>query len=111
MADAGTVIVRELEPLNVVGTIVPLNATVELVVKPVPERVNVVVVLYGPAVTDIEVNVGGGGLTIFTSIPFDTDGVARGLVTVIVADPRLARRLAGTVACGQMPDVVPLKQT
>jgi len=64
----------------------------------VPFRVTVAAVFTNPEFGEIEVSVGAGGLEIVTVTAFEMAGVDVVLLTVMVAVPTDASKLAGTVA-------------
>lgn len=78
--------------------LVPLRATVELEVNPVPIRFTIAAVLIGPALGESEVSVGAGGLVIETVSALEVEGVAVASLTVMVAVPEVVSRFAGNVA-------------
>jgi hypothetical protein len=78
--------------------LVPFSNTVELVVKPVPYSATVATVFTSPEFGESDVSVGTGGFAIVTVTAFDKAGVEVELLTVMVAVPADASRLAGTVA-------------
>lgn len=81
---------------------VPLYATVEFGVNPVPVRVRVTSVLMGPAFGEIDVSVGADAVTISTVSALETAGVAAGAFTVMLALPTPVRNLAGTSAAREV---------
>ena len=96
---AGIATVSSVLFTYVAAMFVPFIATVELAVNPVPASVTVAAVLIGPALGEMEVSVGAGGLSMDTLTGADVEGEAAWLETVMLAVPSEARRLAGTSAC------------
>jgi len=98
MLDAGMVAISSVEPWYWVGMLVPLTAAVELGVNPVPVNVTNIDWLMMPVLGLMDVSAGTGAVEIVTVIAFETAGVEVVLLTVMVAVPDDANRLAGTVA-------------
>jgi hypothetical protein len=76
--------------------LLPFSNTVEFAVKPVPYSATVAAVFVSPEFGEIDVSVGGGGFAIETVSTFDKAGVEVVLLTLTVAVPADASRLAGT---------------
>ena len=101
--DAGKVAVISVELTYVDDMVSPFRATVVFAVNPVPVSVTALAVLIGPALGDIEVNVGTGGLVMATLSAFETGVLAAGVSTVTVAVPTVVRSEAGTIANSSVP--------
>jgi hypothetical protein len=70
---------------------------VEAEVKPVPKMVSIASVAIGPAITEIDVRVGTGGLVTLNVIAFEVGLIAVGQFAVMLADPAVVSNEAGTV--------------
>jgi hypothetical protein len=92
---SGTAAVNCVELTNVVGTAVPFTATTLVCAKPVPANVAVKGTLNAPEVGVIDVRVGTGGLTMLSDKAFDSEGLANGVLTVMLTVPVADSRLAG----------------
>ena len=93
---AGMFTVIWVELTSVAAMFVPLIATVEVEVKPVPVRVIWIGTPMGPATGEMDVSVGTGGFVIITWNGAEV--AAPAVDTVSSAVPALARSASGTVA-------------
>jgi len=87
-----------VELTSVEGIVTPFKATDVFPVKPVPVKVTALAVLIAPPEGLMPVRVGAGGLVMVTVAAFEREGLAAGVVTVMLAVPVAVRSEAGTVA-------------
>jgi hypothetical protein len=88
--EAGIATVSIVELTNVDAMFASFIATVEFGMNPVPFSVTVVAILIGPALGEIEANVGGGGFTIVTIAAADVPPPGAAFTAVSERLPKLA---------------------